>query len=58
MDLKTIIQAKQSKAADLRQKFCSDTAIDAVWNDPKKRAEFFALKKEIKELTNQLSNMA
>lgn len=58
LDLKTIIQAKEALAASLRHKFCSDTAIDSQWSDNVKRQEFFALKKQIKELNNQLSNMA
>ena len=58
MDLKTIIQAKETTAAAIRTKFCSDTAIDAVWSDNAKRQEFFAIKREIKQLTTQLSNMA
>jgi hypothetical protein len=58
LDLKTIISAKEVKAAALRKKHCSDTAIDAVWNDPQKRIEFFWIRKEIKELNNQLASMA
>lgn len=57
-NLRTIIEAKKTKAAELRTRYCSDTAIDAIWNDDNKRQEFFTLKKEIKNLTNQLSNMA
>jgi hypothetical protein len=57
-DLRTIIQAKETKAAQLRTRYCSDTAIDSVWSDTTKRREFFDLKSEIKNLTNQLSNMA
>lgn len=58
MNIKTIIQAKQTKAAELRTRYCSDTAIDAIWSDAGKRKEFFDLKKEIKNLNDQLSNMA
>lgn len=58
MDLKTIIQAKENRCAALRKKHCSDTAIDSVWNDLIKKKEFFDIKKEIKSLNEQLSNMA
>jgi uncharacterized protein YdaU (DUF1376 family) len=58
MDLKTIIQAKETTAAALRTRFCSDTAIDAIWSDNAKKQEFFTIKREIKQLTAQLSNMA
>lgn len=57
-DLRTIIQAKETKAAQMRTRYCSDTAIDSVWNDMSKKREFFDLKREIKTLTDQLSNMA
>ena len=57
-DIKTIIQAKDSKAAAIRTRYCSDTAIDQIWSDPSKRREYFELKKEVKNLNNQLSNMA
>ncbi len=58
LDLKTIIQAKENEATAIRNKHCSDTAIDQIWNDKSKRKEFFDLKREIKTLNNQLSNMA
>ncbi len=58
MDLKTVIQAKESKAAEIRAKHCSDTAIDQIWSSPEKRSEYFAIKREVKELNNKLSNLA
>ena len=58
MDLRTIIQAKQAKVTSLRTKYASDTAIDVSWTNRTKRKEYFAIKKEIEELNNQLSNMA
>lgn len=58
MDIKTIIQAKESLAAQLRTKYCSDTAIDAQWSNTEKKKQFFKLKKEIKGLNEKLSNMA
>lgn len=58
LDIKTIIQAKETLASQIRAKFCSDTAIDATWSDTSKRAEFVKLKREVKELNQQLSSMA
>ncbi len=58
MDLKTVIQAKETKAAEIRAKHCSDTAIDQIWSSPEKRSEYFAIKREVKELNNKLSNLA
>lgn len=57
-DLKTIIQAKNETAAQIRSKFCSDVAMGSTWSNTAKKEEFFKLKKEVKELTQQLSNMA
>lgn len=57
-DIRTIIQAKEAIAVEIRKKFCSDTAIDSVWSNSDKRQEYFKLKREIKSLNTQLSNMA
>lgn len=56
--IKTIIQAKETRAAEIKVRFCSDTAIDQVWSNDTKRREFFELKKEIRNLNDQLSKMA
>lgn len=58
MDYRTVIQAKEALASEIRGKFCSETAIDQVWSDLGKRQEYFKLKREIKAINNQLSNMA
>jgi hypothetical protein len=58
LDLKTIIQAKDALAGEIRKKFCSDTAMDAVWSNDAKKQEYFKLKREIKELNTQISSMA
>lgn len=57
-DLRIIIQAKESLAAGIRTRYCSDGAISSHWSDENRKAEFFQLKREAKELTKQLSNMA
>ncbi len=58
MDIKAVIQAKEIKAAEIRSKHCSDTAIDQIWDNPDKRAEYFSIKREVKVLNNKLSNLA
>lgn len=58
MDINNIIKAKETLAGDLKRRHCSDTATDSIWDDPKKKAEFFNLRREIKTLTLELSAMA
>lgn len=58
LDLKTIIGAKQSKVDALRNQYAHENATGLQWSNPDKRKEYSALKKEIGELNNQLSNMA
>jgi len=58
LDIKTIIEAKQSLANDLRGKFSSDVAMGTVWNNEQKQTEYIGLCKEIKTLKTQLSKMA
>ena len=58
LDLKTIIQAKETLAGEIRKKYCSDVAMGDSWTNDQKKAEFFKLKREIKELNTQISSMA
>lgn len=53
-DYKTIIQAKQTQADSIKNKFCSETAIDQVWASEPKRQEYITLRREIKDLTAKL----
>lgn len=58
LDIRTIIQAKERMAASIRTRHCSDTAMDSIWNDDQRKAEYFRLKREVKALTTELSEMA
>ena len=58
LDLKTIMQSKDTLATSIKKKYSSETAMDTVWSDQGKRAEFLQLRKEIKELNTQISQMA
>ena len=58
LDIKTIMQAKNDEAAQLRQRYCSEVAMGSTWNDDKAKNEFFKLKREVKKLNHQLSTMA
>lgn len=57
-DIKTVIQAKESIALALKQKHSSEVAMGTTWNDQKAKAEYFNLKKEIKQLNQKLGAMA
>jgi len=58
MDLKAIIQAKETLAGEIRKKHCSDVAMGDSWTNAEKKSEYFKLKREIKELNTQISSMA
>ena len=57
-ELRTIIEAKKAKSAELFKRYASETAIGVDWEDQGKRQEFFALKREIKDLNDKLASMA
>jgi DNA-binding transcriptional regulator YhcF (GntR family) len=55
MDLKSVMGAKENKAATIKRKYCSDVAMGETWSDPKARMEYHKLKKEITELNDRIS---
>jgi len=55
MDLKTILQAKESLAEQMRNKYSSQTAITTVWEDDSKRREWVVLRREIEQLKQRIS---
>jgi hypothetical protein len=57
-DIRTIIQAKEGKCAELKRKYCSEVATGDVWSDQERRREYLELRKQIKALNNQISDMA
>lgn len=57
-DLRNIVAAKQSIADDLKNRFCSESALSEHWSDAKARAQFIQLRREIKEVTTKISKMA
>lgn len=52
------IEAKQDIANALKARHAVETGLDTTWNNEAKRAEFYALRKEIKELKTKLAGMA
>jgi len=59
MDIKTIISAKDQLSKELRAKHSEeDGNWGARWKDDAKKQEYITIRKEIKKLNEQLSNMA
>jgi hypothetical protein len=54
LDIRTIIQAKREQAATLKNRHCSETAMDSVWNCDDSRGQYFQLMREVKELNQKL----
>jgi hypothetical protein len=57
-ELRTVIEAKNTLANDIKAKFSVDMAMGNEWKNDAKKEEFFKLKKEIKQLREHLSAMA
>lgn len=57
-DMRVVLQAKETKAAEIKRRFCSEVAAGDAWSDPSKRSEYFKIRREIKELNNKISNLA
>lgn len=58
MDIKSIIDAKKTLATAIKDRHCSELPMGDVWKDDAKKAEFWKLRREIKELTVKMSTMA
>ncbi len=57
-DIKTIIQAKESLAGQVKASHCAEAGIGETWDKPEHRSKYFKLKSEIKKLNQELSAMA
>lgn len=57
LDMKTIIQAKESLAAEVKTKHATEGPFGLSWNTPAARTEYSTLQREIRELKTKLSNM-
>ncbi len=56
-DFKTVIEAKQALATELRNKYATEAALGWTWSDSLKRGEYIQLNKEIKDLRLKLSQL-
>ncbi len=58
MDIKTILAAKEERCSGLKARHCAEGPLTNDWNNETARLEFYALRKEIKSLKEQLSKLA
>jgi hypothetical protein len=56
-NLRTVKEAKESQAAQLKHRHCSEDALSETWDDDRARAEYRQLRKEIKELNTRIGAM-
>jgi hypothetical protein len=57
-DIRNIIEAKKSVAAEIRSQHCREVAMGDSWQDKSKRAEYLGIMKEVKDLQRKLAGMA
>lgn len=57
-DLRSIAQAKEEKAAELKKRYCMEDGLADTWSDVAKRQEFRKIRKEIKTITERIANFA
>lgn len=53
--LKTVLEAKQRLASDIKNRFATETGLTTEWSNADKRAEFIKLKSEIKAMEKQIA---
>jgi uncharacterized protein YdaU (DUF1376 family) len=58
LDLKTIRDAKISLADAIKQKHAAEGALGTTWNDEGKKQEWIGLRREIRNINEQLSKLA
>lgn len=54
-ELRTVIQAKEKMMEGLKYKYCTEGPLGNDWKDQAKRQEYTVLKRELKELNEQLA---
>lgn len=57
-NLRTVMEAKAKLAAEIHNRHATETGLGTEWNNPVKRGEYIALKKEIKDLNQRIANAA
>lgn len=56
-DLRTVIQFKDEKSKLIKERFSTEGPVSTDWSNPEKKQEYFALRKEIKELKAKAERM-
>lgn len=54
-EMKTVLEAKESLAADIKGKYCAEVAGGVQWSNDGKKKMYFDLRREIKELKTRMS---
>lgn len=57
-NLRTVMEAKAKLAAELHNRHATETGLGTDWNNPEKRTEYVALKREIKALNERIAGAA
>ena len=57
-ELKTVREAKELRARELKNRYASEGPLSTDWSSEEKRKEYFAIRKEIKAIDEQISKAA
>lgn len=57
-ELKTILQAKEAKAVELKNRHATETGLHTTWSNQQARSEFVSLKQEIRTITDKIASYA
>lgn len=58
LDLKSVLQAKETLANEIKERWSSNSAMGLNWSNAEKRQEYISIRREIKELNSKLASMA
>lgn len=58
MEMRTILQAKETLANQIKERWSSNAAMGLNWSNEEKRKEYISIRNEIKELNSRIANMA
>lgn len=58
LDLRTVLEAKEYTANELKKHYCSEAALGETWNDQAKFGQWKLLRKEIRNLRETISKSA
>lgn len=56
-ELKAVMEAKKQNADELKRRHCSELPLGQHWDTPAAKLAYMSLRKEIREINNQLSKL-